>query len=92
MEYKKLNFSGHAVVQMFKREIQVEDIEKVCKTGIIIKEYPNDKPFPSVLILGFINKRPLHVVASTDTLGNCYIITAYEPDSKLWDADFTTKK
>lgn len=92
MKYKQIHFSGHAVLQMFKRGIQEEDIEQVLKTGKIIKDYPTDKPYPSFLLLGFAGKRPLHVVASTDKQGNCYIITAYEPDKKIWNNDFTTKK
>jgi len=92
MKYKKLHFSGHATVQMFKRGIQVEEIETVLETGKLIKEYPEDKPHASFLMLGFINNRPLHIVASTDKIGNCYIIAAYEPDAKLWDEKFTIKK
>ena len=92
MKYKKIHFSGHAAVQMFKRGIQVKDIEQVLETGELLKEYPEDKPYPSFLILGFINDRPLHVVASIDKPGNCYIITAYQPDAKLWNEKFTFKK
>ena len=92
MKYNKLHFNGHATVQMFKRGIRVEDIELVLETGEMIKEYPEDKPYPSFLLLAFIDKRPLHVVGSTDILGNCYIITAYEPDAKLWNKKFTLKK
>lgn len=77
---------------MFKRGIRVEDIEMVLETGELIKEYPEDKPYPSFVMLGFINERPLHIVASTDKPGNCYIITAYEPDEKLWNEKFTLKK
>ncbi|MCK9413932.1 MAG: DUF4258 domain-containing protein [Prolixibacteraceae bacterium] len=92
MKYKKLHFSGHAVVQMFRSGIQVEDIEEVLESGKLIKEYPEDKPHASFLILGFISHRPLHIVASTDKQGNCFIITAYEPDAKLWNENFTSKK
>jgi hypothetical protein len=92
MKFNQIYFSGHATLQMFKRNIQVEDIERVLDTGQIIKNYPDDKPFPSFLMLGFIGNRPLHVVASTDSRGNCYIITAYEPDKKIWNNDFSTKK
>jgi len=90
--YTKLHFSGHAVIQMFKRGILVEEIEAVLQTGRVIKEYPEDLPFPSFLMLGFSANRPLHVVASTDKSGNCYIITTYEPDITLWDKDFSIKK
>ncbi|MFA5327746.1 MAG: DUF4258 domain-containing protein [Prolixibacteraceae bacterium] len=58
MKYKNLHFSGHATVQMFKRRISVGDTELVLKTGKVIKEYPDDKPYSSFLILGFVNNRP----------------------------------
>lgn len=77
---------------MFRSGIQVEDIEEVLESGKLIKEYPEDKPHASFLILGFISHRPLHIVASTDKQGNCFIITAYEPDAKLWNENFTSKK
>ena len=92
MKCRKVHFSGHATVQMFKRIIEVDHVEYVLKTGKIIREYPEDKPYPSFLILGYVKKRPLHVVVSTDKLGNCYIVTVYEPNRKLWENDFETKK
>lgn len=92
MKCKALHFSGHATVQMFKRKISVEDIIAVLKNGRIIKNYPDDKPFPSYLVLGFVDKRILHVVVSRDQSGNCYIITAYQPDIGLWNEDFISKK
>jgi hypothetical protein len=48
MDYKAIYFSGHATVQMFKRNINVNDIELVIKSGEVIKSYPNDKPYPSI--------------------------------------------
>ncbi len=92
MKCRKIHFSGHATVQMFKRIIEVDHVEQVLKTGKIIKQYPDDKPYPSFLILGYIGKRPIHVVVSTDKQENCYIITANEPDRKLWKSDFETRK
>lgn len=52
MVYKAIYFSEHATVQMFKRNISVNDINFVIKSGEIIKSYPNDKPYPSFLMLG----------------------------------------
>jgi hypothetical protein len=92
VKYKELHFSGHATIQMFKREISVENVQAVLRTGKVIKNYPDDKPYPSILILGFVESRPLHLVASTDEFENCYIITAYEPDPEIWTTGFTTKK
>jgi len=77
---------------MFKRGIRTEEIEAVLVSGQVIKEYPDDKPYPSFLMLGFSSNRPLHIVASTDKSVNCNIITTYEPDAALWDKNFSIKK
>jgi hypothetical protein len=92
MNCKTIFFSGHATIQMFKRNISVNDVEQVLKVGQIIKSYPEDKPFPSYLVLGIIDSKVLHVVVSGDNSGNCYIITAYQPDAGLWNINFTSKK
>lgn len=60
--------------------------------GEIIREYADDKPFPSRLLLGWHQKRPLHVVAADTPDNETIIITAYEPDTTIWEADFKTKK
>lgn len=92
MNCKSTHFSGHATIQMFKRKISVEEIDIILKNGRIIKNYPEDKPFPSYLVLGIANNRILHIVVSSDESKNCYIITAYQPDKGLWNEDFTLKK
>ena len=66
-------------------------ISQVLKYGTIINEYPDDKPYPSKLILKFVDSKPIHVVVSQDEEGKCYIITAYEPEPSIWSNDFTTK-
>lgn len=60
--------------------------------GEIIKEYLDDKPYPSFLLLGFINGRPLHVViAKNITEKFCILVTAYFPDDTIWDSTFKSK-
>jgi len=60
--------------------------------GEIIIDYPNDKPFPSCLILGFASMRPLHlVIAINEEENKCVVITAYQPDPNLWDEEFKSK-
>jgi hypothetical protein len=59
----------------------------------LIKEYPHDKPYPSYLILGYIDNRPVHIVLGEDgKLGRCIVITTYEPDETIWQVDFKSKK
>lgn len=77
---------------MFERNISLDDVRQVVAHGEVIRTYPEDKPFPSRLILGWSGKRPVHVVAADDDQENIIIITVYEPDPDLWEEDFRTKK
>lgn len=82
----------HARQRLFEREISVDDIVKCIAEGEIIKQYEDDKPFPSCLILGTaVNDRYIHVVVSHDT-EFIYLITAYYPDEQNWEPDFKTRK
>lgn len=92
MECSNYEYSNHAIAQMFKRSISADDVESTIENGEIIKDYPQDTPFPSHLKLYFVNDRPIHVVVSQDfSTGICYVITAYEPDSNIWKSDFKNK-
>lgn len=78
---------------MFSRNIAFDDVETILKSGETIEEYPSDNPYPSKLLLGFIAKRPIHIVAAFDDNEKCCIIvTAYEPDKDLWAANFKNRK
>jgi hypothetical protein len=93
MEYKRIIFSGHAVRQMFSRSISKDDILAVIERGQIIAEYPDDKPYPSRLMLGFVNNVPLHVVFAVDKQRQTgIIITVYIPDRRLWSEDFKARR
>lgn len=89
---KSLIYSDHAINQMFKRDISTGDIREVLRVGEVIVEYPNDQPFPSSLIMGMILGRPIHlVVAINEIEKKCVIVTAYEPDPRMWDKNFKQK-
>ena len=77
---------------MFARNITQEEVEHVVNEGETIASYPTDKPYPGILRLGFVNDRPIHLVIAQDERGECYIVTAYEPNVFLWNIDFKTKK
>jgi hypothetical protein len=68
---------------MFKREISSEEVISAVKNGKNIKEYTDDKPYPSFLSLHFINQKVIHVVFSIDNNNDCIVITAYEPDENI---------
>lgn len=93
MQCAEVLYSDHAVAQMFKRDIEIKDIRYTIEYGEEINRYPDDKPYPSYLLFGFVEKRPIHVVLARDEENErCIVITAYEPDNTIWDADFRTKK
>jgi len=93
MDYKRIIFSGHAIRQMFHRGLGKDDIIRAIKDGKIIIDYPDDKPYPGCLMLGFVNNRPIHVVFAVDKEQQVgIVVTAYIPDSGLWADDFKTRR
>ena len=93
MDCRSISFSSHAVARMFERAISRDDVMAVLKAGMVIADYPDDAPYPSRLMLGFPNGRPVHVVAAQNIVeGACYIVTAYVPSEKLWTDDFQTRR
>ena len=87
-----IEVTQHMLIRFQQRHISYREIKESIMNGEIIKEYPDDKPFPSCLVLGFTKKkRGLHIVIgiAEDKL---WLITAYEPDKTQWNDDFRTKK
>ena len=90
---ESLVFSGHALSQMFARTITTDDIRAVIDEGEVIASYPDDKPYPSELLLGFAGGRALHVVlAYNKGMRTGYVVTAYVPEAKLWSQDHKTRR
>lgn len=73
------------------REHEVYEVSEGC---VVVEEYPEDEPYPSVLVFGRTEGgRPLHLVcayaADEDRL---VIVTVYEPDPRRWDEDFRRRR
>jgi hypothetical protein len=93
MDCTQVVFTGHAVRKMFQREISRDEVIGVIRDGETIAEYPDDRPFASRLLLGFSASRPIHVVVGVDDAADtCYVITAYDPDPRLWDTEFKRRR
>lgn len=86
-----LTFRVHAIERMAQRGISVEDVRHILASGEIIEDYPSDFPYPSVLVLGWVDNRPLHVVAAMAPTTKI-IVTVYEPDPSRWESDFIRRK
>ncbi len=71
----------------------VMELRKRYKVEVPKEEYPEDHPYPSRLVLGTVDNRPLHVVAADNTVASeTIIITVYEPDPRQWEAGFRQRK
>ena len=93
MSIGPLVFRVHAIKRMFQRRISKDDVRHVLETGATIETYPHDTPYPSRLVLGWGDARPLHVVAAENAeTGETIVITAYEPDPEEWERDFKRRK
>jgi len=93
MSYDRFVFRVHAVQRMAERGITVDDVREVVLNGEVIRDYPDDTPYPSRLILGWRGDRPLHVVAADNhEAQETIIITVYQPDPDQWERDFRSKK
>lgn len=75
---RKYTFRVHAIQNMFERKISRDDVIYVIEHGDVIREYPEDKPYISRLMLAWVEERPIHVVAADVPDENeTIIITAY---------------
>ena len=78
---------------MFERGIKSDEVILVIKEGEIIESYPDDHPYPSTLILGYIREKPIHVVVARNPVNlECIIVTVYRPDNIIWDSNFRTRR
>ena len=92
LDCRTKKFSRHAVAKMFQRNITKSEIDNVIVSGQVINEYPDDSPFPSFLLFGFYNNRPLHIVIAFNNSEHiCIIVTVYIPDPKLWTDNYIPK-
>ena len=93
MECQNLVFSRHAIQQMFLRRISQKEVQAVVAYGEVIEENPDDTPYPSYLILDFLEGKPIHVVFSyNEATDTGYVVTAYIPDTSIWLDGFKTRR
>ena len=92
MRCDSILFSSHAITRMFERSLNKDDVVSAIRSGETLFDYPDDKPYPSRLLLGMVDQLPVHVVVARDEKDySCYVITAYVPSLELWQADFKTR-
>lgn len=89
----RLVYSGHSLRRMFTRSILPAHVEEAIGGGELIEDYPDDLPFPSMLLLAFVGSRPIHVVYAVDEANDTgVVVTVYEPDPNLWTTGFKERR
>jgi hypothetical protein len=73
----------HARERMAERGVSTEDLISLIINGEIIEDYPDDFPYPSALILGYILGAPFHIVAAKGR-NLVKIVTVYRADGEIW--------
>ena len=79
----KYRLTLHALKRLDQRQIAVHELKEAINNGMIIESYPDDKPYPSCLIMGKIRGGfPLYIVCAVND--NLHIITAHWMDPEKW--------
>lgn len=93
MKNSKVIYRSHAVRRMYERKITETEVLKILEQGKDIENYPEDQPYPSRLILGFVDLRPIHiVVADALDISETIVITVYQPDIEKWEPGFEKRR
>lgn len=89
----RVQWRKHMLQKLAERGLTQNAVLDALLTGERIRDYTEDRPFPSALFLGYVGGKPLHVVASSDEANRrAFIITAYEPSLAVFEPDYRTKK
>jgi hypothetical protein len=89
----RIQWRRHVLQKLAERGIQQQAVREVLLSGERIRDYMEDRPFPSALFLGYTGGKPLHVVASCDEINRqAFVITAYEPSLDVFESDYRTRK
>jgi hypothetical protein len=89
----RVEWQRHAFERMAERGIARAEVHAALIHGEVIEDYPDDRPFPSALFFHMNDQMPIHVVAAYDAQAQwVFIITAYRPDRRHFEADFKTRR
>ena len=85
----RLYYSRHARNEMREEElgrITDQEVYEAIASGEELEAYPDDVPYPSVLLMGRTSAgRPIHAVcAYSGGEDIAIVVTVYEPDPSRW--------
>ena len=86
IRHGRVRITDHADEEAVDDNLTFEEIYFSVMHGAVIANYPNDKPYPSCLILGrTFSGEPIHSVWAYNPANLwAVLITVYRPDPKRW--------
>ena len=88
----QFRLSKHATKRMDLRGRTLANIRRVILSGEMVREYPDEKPYPEYLFLGYprgSNDPCYIVVASND---ETIIVTVHDYDPEVYEPDHRTRR
>ena len=91
---ERVAFKKHTLLRMNERRISADEVKTALLQCEVVEAYPEDRPLPSGLFLGFTETgRPIHAVAAVDLDDKMlWLITVYEPTSAAWFEGYRKRK
>ena len=86
IQAKQVKITDHADEEAAEDDLKYGEICDSVLRGEIIRDYPDDKPYPSCLVFGMnLKGDPVHSVwAYNRESGWAVLITVYRPDPSTW--------
>lgn len=93
IRFNRVRITDHADEEARADRLSFDQIYFSVMSGEIIEDYPNDKPYPSCLVLGqTFGGDPVHSVWAYNPQNHwAVLITVYRPDPKRW-IDWRTRR
>ena len=88
----RILWTYHVNMRLGQRFIARETII-AAESYEIVEAYPDDKYFPSYLLLGRLGEEVFHALFGTDVdEQNVRVVTAYYPSLEEWEEDLKTRR
>ena len=83
----RVRITDHADEEARADALSLDEVFSSVHGGEVIEDYPEDRPFPSCLVLGkTVHGDPVHSVwAYNSDVRWAVLITVYRPDPKRWE-------
>lgn len=91
---EKILWSVHAVRKLRIENLKSMAVETVLKSCELIEDYQTEgRPLPDCLVLGFDDRKPIHIVVAIDEENDrILIVTVYRPLPERWENDWKRRK